>query len=375
MARRERLQNIQPINSNFVSPIIYEGYSIDPQEENVGILANRIDKFDQNVREANKQITTLDIALGDIGTKLNNKEQQWFDEYKENLRNKINEQITLGNYQGAINVATRLAGDVASDAQLNAKIKYNEDLQKWVDNINSRQDLSSNKKAWAIHKYGQYDYKDVTDNNDKIIGGTEFNRNSTVEASINWDQEWALTDRLVAEESYTRGGTKFTDDKSMSTTTDNSYKRKTAEKLRNAMKERMNNPQFAKQLREELASELYNYEQLTGAEKQNAAKSLMYNDAIIGKDDYEHYIELKLKQQYPEFMSYNNKIDTSEQHYYGSITPSNGVYTGGKQPVYPYFNADVHPDGTVEYKVGIEANPAAATSAGSSVSSLGESGF
>lgn len=386
---RKQLQNMQLPETGY-NPVIFQGYTAEGPQYNANILANSIGRLDEAIEKAHESYSAIDLALAEQGSKLNEAENQWFNDFKQNYKDQIQAEIDAGNFGNAINLGKRLGAEAVSDKGLNARIQYNQNLEQFKNDIENRNDLSTNKKRWAIDKYAKYDYHDELDNG-KVIGGNTFNKDIPLSSSWNPDQEWSIVNQLVPEESGGSGGTKHSEDLSKSTTSSATYHRKKAQNLLNAMDKRLNeNAELRNKLAEELEADLYNkqylldkYNELKDSNLEEANrylarweeenKKLTINNSPI--TDYKTYYKLKvLESAYPGIMEYNNTTNNSSEQ----INSTTGGTSGGRQGKGGIFGTAIdiikegfRPSGNVNYTINKDASPTEVTKKANNVMPLG----
>lgn len=386
---RKQLQNMQLPESGY-NPIVFQGYTTEGPEYDTNILANSIGRLDTAIEKAHDAYSAIDLALAEQGNKLNEAENKWFNDFKQNYKDQIQAEIDAGNFGNAINLGKRLGAEAVSDKGLNARIQYNQDLEQFKNDIENRQDLTTSKKRWAIHKYGKYDYHDELENG-KVIGGNTFNKDIPVSSSWNPDQEWSIVNQLLPEESGGGGGTKHSDDLSRSTTSSTTYHRKKAKNLLDAMDKRLSeSSELRSKLGEELEAELYNrqylldkYNELKDTNPEEAArfyarweeetKKLTPPGGDSPVTDYKTYYKLKvIESAYPQIMSYNNVTNNSSE----SINSSNDY--GGKSTIgrvvgdfIDGLREGFRKSDTVEYATDNDASAQNASKKGSNIMPVG----
>lgn len=383
---RKQLQNMQLPESGY-NPIVFQGYTTEGPEYDTNILANSIGRLDEAIKEAHESYSAIDLALAEKGSKLNEAESKWFNDFKQNYKDQIQAEIDAGNFGNAINLGKRLGSEAVSDKGLNARIQYNADLQKYKDDILNNNKLSDNKKRWAIHKYAQYDYHDTLDNG-KVIGGNTFDRAQSISDSFNPDQEWLIVNQLVAEESGGSGGTTFSDNNTKSTTSSTDYHRKLANKLVKGMETRFeNNGQLRRQLDEELEADLYNLKQLqaeydslikTNPEEAERVKArldderekLSWNGSPI-TDYKKYYLKKIVNSGYPEIMQYNNIKSGSSTSIIGGNYGNDGA-KGFYDVLDKALSGGYRKSGNVNMVIGKDATAVSATTAGENIVPLGK---
>lgn len=387
---RKQLQNMQLPESGY-NPVVFQGYTAEGPEYDTNILANSIGRLDTAIEKAHEGLSAIDLALAEQGSKLNEAEGAWFKQFKDNFKNQIQAEIDAGNFGNAINLGKELGAQAVSDKGLNARIQYNQDLEKYKDEILANDRLSTNKKKWAINKYAQYNYEDRFENG-KVVGGNTFDRTNKIADSFNPDQEWILVEKIVAEESGGGGGTTNDSEKGISIRTSSDYRRKLKDKLVNGMVTRFkNSAQLRRELAEELDADLYNLEDLNkqydellnSGNVEEAArikarideedKYLTWNNARV-KDIKTYYALKILNSGYPELMEYNNVSGRSDESIIGK---SEGNYTSGNfiSEVVDGMRNTYRPSVSVKWAGGQESSSTAATTAGQNIYGVGDSGI
>lgn len=183
MARNQYSLRTQFNPTGFV-PIEYK-----PVEEDYNILVKSFAQQEARQAAAAEKSSAIDIALGKIETELHNdpETQEWFNNYKNNIRQQIANATEVGDYAEAVNVATRLAGKVSSDSAILGRVKANQEYQTRVDETHKRAvagKISADTERWWLAN-NQFKYKDVTDDNGNIIGGTSYSTLQTPVDDIN----------------------------------------------------------------------------------------------------------------------------------------------------------------------------------------------
>lgn len=171
-------QNRYSLTTAGFSPTVVTPLEFQPVEANIGILADSLAKQEARQREAMEQQTAIDATLAKVEAALHNDPatQAWFNDYKNNIKQEINNYSQVGDYAGAINSAIRLAGKVAGDSAVIGRLRANEEYQQKVDEVHKRaiaKDISRDTERWWLAN-NQYDYKDTYDANGNVIGGTSY---------------------------------------------------------------------------------------------------------------------------------------------------------------------------------------------------------
>ena len=96
----------------------------------MSLLANSLAKLEERERTANEKISAMDVAFGDIRSKLHQDKEtlQWFNDFSNKYKDQVASYARLGDYGNAINAAVRLGGEAANDAELIGRLKITNTL-------------------------------------------------------------------------------------------------------------------------------------------------------------------------------------------------------------------------------------------------------
>lgn len=187
MPRTER--NRMSLNTVGFTPTVFNPLDYKPETVDYGILERSFAKQEARQAAAAEKASAIDVALGKIETELHNdpETQEWFNNYKNNIRQQIANATDVGDYAEAVNVATRLAGQVSSDSAILGRVKANQEYQAKVDETHKRavaNKISPDTERWWLAN-NQFKYEDITDDNGNIIAGTSYNTLQTPVDDIN----------------------------------------------------------------------------------------------------------------------------------------------------------------------------------------------
>lgn len=181
----------------------FTGLQYKATPEDLSILQNSLQRLDANKVAAAQERNKVDVAMGDLETKLNEADLPWFNDYKRNIDNQIAEQAEVGNYVGAARTAISLAGDVAKDSAILNRIKnnadYNETLKHQQDRLDKGEINKSTFDWWKANN--PYSFNPIYDNSNKEIGYNKTDYNTPLK-DINWDQEILTSFKLISPETY-----------------------------------------------------------------------------------------------------------------------------------------------------------------------------
>lgn len=156
------------------------------RDYHLDIFGNTLDKITQQHEKAVEQRAAIQSALANI--KLNAAEDEWKQNYINDINKQIDNAAQFGNYSTALTTATRLAGEAMSNPALRGRMRANEQYEEEIKRQKARVDrgdISQNTYAWWL-KNNPYQYSDIKDDNGNIIGGTEYEPTSRPVNDINW---------------------------------------------------------------------------------------------------------------------------------------------------------------------------------------------
>lgn len=204
---RNSLMNINTEAAGF-NPAAFEGSMFTPQFANNALLAQSLSQLEGRMEKAADKQSGVDVALAKIEDQLHNDEETkaWFNDYKTNIQNQIQEQISVGNFGRAIKVATRLGAQAAQDSQILGRIKANADYQKEMDRLQARVDkheISQETYEWFTNKY-HYKYEELKDGDNNIVGGKLVEPEERPVNTIHWAEIAKMAFDLKSPEKYSK---------------------------------------------------------------------------------------------------------------------------------------------------------------------------
>lgn len=158
------------------NPTVFNPVEYKPQIADVSILERSLAQREARRNQAVQAKNAIDVALGDIESKLNPNEREWFNQYKNNINNQIQNEYDAGNFGSAFRTATSLAGNVAKDTALIGRKDANEKYNKYLEEVKALRNnnkIGTSTYRWSLAN-NNYDYKDIFDETTgQIIGGTQ----------------------------------------------------------------------------------------------------------------------------------------------------------------------------------------------------------
>ena len=192
------------------NPVGFTPSQYEYQAADMGILERSLAQKEGRMKGAAQNKSAIDRTLGELETKLNPSEAEWFEGYKNDIRNQIQSSIDSGDYGAAVRNATLLAGSVIQDPRILGRIRSQEAYEKELQTQQARRDrgeISQNTYDWWANK-NKYSYTDNTDASGNYIEGSPWKAESTPVKDINWAEQAATAFKLITPKkgSSTRGG-------------------------------------------------------------------------------------------------------------------------------------------------------------------------
>lgn len=189
MPRNER--NRMSLNTVGFTPAVFNAIEYKPATADYSILERSLARQEERYNKAAEQATAVDIALGKVEDKLHNDPttKAWFNDYKNNVKNKIQALVDAGDPGTAITTAIRLAGQIEPDSEIKNRIKANEEYKAKVDE--TRQRVIAGKVSPEDEEFWLHS------NPFDATGETSYATLETPADSINWEQLYVLASEIV----------------------------------------------------------------------------------------------------------------------------------------------------------------------------------
>lgn len=159
------------------TPVVFEGATYKPEQEDMSLLANSLARLEERERTANEKLSAMDVAFGDIRSKLHQDKDtlQWFNDFSNKYKDQVASYARLGDYGNAINAAVRLGGEAANDAELIGRLK----TSKQYEDLDAAQRARINKGItqdtynwWK--KNHKYNHVNIYDDYGNVVGAEEI---------------------------------------------------------------------------------------------------------------------------------------------------------------------------------------------------------
>lgn len=135
------------------------------RDYHLDIFGNALDKITQQHEKAVEQQAAIQSALANI--KLNAAEDEWKQNYIDNITKQIDNAAQFGNYSTALTTATRLAGEAASNPELLAKVQENENYENYkkkLDTLYLNNKIDKDTKDYFLENE-RYKFNGIYDDN------------------------------------------------------------------------------------------------------------------------------------------------------------------------------------------------------------------
>ena len=124
---------------------------------------------------AYQKYSELAQLIGEKRSKISNDKETllWFSRNIDKKLEDVKTSLSVGDYQGAIERATRAMGDIISDIELTRRIQTYEEYRNTVEYIKDRTDLSYQQKQEWFDTY-VYKFVPICNSTGEIIGAYDW---------------------------------------------------------------------------------------------------------------------------------------------------------------------------------------------------------
>ena len=181
------------------APASFTPSQYEYQAADMGILERSLAQREARMKEAAQNKGAVDRALGEIELKLNPSDAEWFEGYKQDIRNQIQSSIDSGDYGEAIRTATYLADSIVQDPRIVGRIRSQEAYQKELQTQQARRDrreIGQNTFDWWISN-NKHNYVDSIDGNGNYVESSPWQAKTRPVADINWAEHAMTAYKLI----------------------------------------------------------------------------------------------------------------------------------------------------------------------------------
>lgn len=192
------------------APTVFTPSQYEYQAADMGILERSLAQREARMKEAAQNKSAIDRTLGELELKLNPAEAEWFEGYKQDIRNQIQSSIDSGDYGAAVRNATTLAGSVIQDPRILGRIRSQESYTEELKTQQARRDrgeISQNTYDWWVAN-NKYSYTDNQDGNGNYVEASPWQAATRPVKDINWAEQAATAFKLITPKKNTsnKGG-------------------------------------------------------------------------------------------------------------------------------------------------------------------------
>lgn len=327
MAKQER--NRMMLNTVDFKPTVFTPLERKPIDYDMGLLERSFALQDERRTKTEAQLTNIDTTLADLRSKLDPSMHQWFDDFKQTVKDDINAAIAVGDTQGALNAAIAAPRTILNNASLQYRLKATEDYNKKIEQ--TKKDLESGKITgdtydWVIDTH-KFDYKEEVDNNGKITSHTDYSKENFYVQDMTNAELTEFAFKLISPYSHTY------DDGTTSTRTD----RVTPEAIRNNIKDLLEDSRFNKPFNQKYQVDKWKYIKLRDTQNRTPDQEQEFEE--LKKKCVNGNGSIKTETEYLEEMLYNSNIlknraynNTQTNKTKTTSSGSGGGYAGPRMP-------------------------------------------
>lgn len=313
--------------------------------KNLDAFAQSINKIDEAHREAIKQRTAIDVALGQI--QLDHAEDGWKYQYIERIKDTIDDAAMFGSYSTALSTATIMAGKAVSSPELLGRQRAHQDHTEWEKKIDSRNDIEALTKM-RFKDQNPYHYEDKYDEYGNIIGGTKWEPNSepvsdvTVESIADLAFKMISPDQKSVSTQSSHGDSKDGVHSTSGSSSSHKYTRVRASDIEEVANMILSDPSNAAAMQQRYDNYIWRYGDIKkrlddASTTEEERQKLMLEQATIWDDikneqgtgidyNYRPWLNKKIK-LYAKHRAYNWTEDATGRH--SDVTETNGGSSRG----------------------------------------------
>lgn len=243
-------------------PIQYQAAQPDQQ-----LMPRSLQVQEARTEKARGNIDAIDTAFSQLRNALDVSEHEWLDKRATEIREKLNEQVALGNTETAIRVAFQEAQNLKTDRELADKVSVNAKRQQAIQRIDTNNRLSDASKR-RFKKVNEYSYKGNSEWEPIWNPTTEYTPQNIIDIAAQHtaaDSGGHTTNKSV-ETLLDKEG-KVTEDTSLavasqsktSTGRSNSFSKKLKEDMEQTMNDMLLQPEYYQGLKQYYESQLWDY--------------------------------------------------------------------------------------------------------------------
>jgi hypothetical protein len=156
-------------------PTVFTPVEYKPQYTDYSTLERSFQQQENRSNMAYQKYSELAQLIGEKRSKISNDKETllWFSRNIDKKLEDVKTSLSVGDYQGAIERATRAMGDIISDIELTRRIQTYEEYRNTVEYIKDRTDLSYQQKQEWLDTY-VYKFVPIYNSTGEIIGAYDW---------------------------------------------------------------------------------------------------------------------------------------------------------------------------------------------------------
>lgn len=256
------------------NPAVFNPILYTPKRADLSVLERSLAKKEKRTNKAYEEKNKIDIALGQIESQLNEKETEWFQQYKNDINKDIEDNINIDNPGAAYRTALLASGKVLKDPALQGRIKANEAYKKRFEELDKQVAsgyITSNTKDWIVAT-NPYSYVDKYDANGNIIAGDPWKLNKEPVKDITLLEAVTLAEQTIKSDKISRGGTSIDQTNLTNSNWRSSNQKTTEEEIRDQLRSYISSGLGKDQALQFYHSNIWKYEEAKKA-LENATKN------------------------------------------------------------------------------------------------------
>ena len=156
-------------------PATFTPVEYKPQTTDYSTLERSFQQQENRSNMAYQKYSELAQLIGEKRSKISNDKETllWFSRNIDKKLEDVKTSLSVGDYQGAIECATRAMGDIISDIELTRRIQTYEEYKNTMEYIKERTDLSYQQKQEWLDTY-VYKFVPIYNSTGEIIGAYDW---------------------------------------------------------------------------------------------------------------------------------------------------------------------------------------------------------
>lgn len=164
----------------------FQAVAFEPRTKaDISILTKSFDKIEQRYKTLADEQAALDVTFSKLADSLylgknknytGGEQAEWFRNFQNKYKDKIKGFVDTGDVAGAINMATKLAGEAVNDPELKARMDASDKYSKYIETAetNAKQKGAQDLFNWWRGKHGGYSFSAEYDENGNFVTADDW---------------------------------------------------------------------------------------------------------------------------------------------------------------------------------------------------------